>query len=110
MFDKKGQILIEASKNVSEDELMELALEIGAEDFISEEDGYEIVTSPEDFSSVRDALKEKGYEFISADVNMVPQTTTVLSDEEQVKSMNKLIDMLEDDDDVQNIYHNWEIM
>ena len=110
MFDKKGQILIEASKNVSEDELMELALEIGAEDFISEEDGYEIVTSPEDFSAVRDALKEKGYEFISADVNMVPQTTTVLSDEEQVKSMNKLIDMLEDDDDVQNIYHNWEIM
>lgn len=110
MFDKKGQILIEASENVSEDELMELALEIGAEDFISEEDGYEIVTSPEDFSSVRDALKEKGYEFISADVNMVPQTTTVLSDEEQVKSMNKLIDMLEDDDDVQNIYHNWEIM
>lgn len=110
MFDKKGQILIEASKNVSEDELMELALEIGAEDFISEEDGYEVVTSPEDFSSVRDALKEKGYEFISADVNMVPQTTTVLSDEEQVKSMNKLIDMLEDDDDVQNIYHNWEIM
>ena len=110
MFDKKGQILIEASKNVSEDELMELALEIGAEDFISEEDGYEIVTSPEDFSSVRDALKEKGYEFISADVNMVPQTTTVLSDEEQVKFMNKLIDMLEDDDDVQNIYHNWEIM
>ena len=110
MFDKKGQILIEASKNVSEDELMELALEIGAEDFISEEDGYEIVTSPEDFSSVRDALKEKGYEFISADVNMVPQTTTVLSDEEQVKSINKLIDMLEDDDDVQNIYHNWEIM
>lgn len=110
MFDKKGQILIEASENVSEDELMELALEIGAEDFISEEDGYEIVTSPEDFSSVRDILKEKGYEFISADVNMVPQTTTVLSDEEQVKSMNKLIDMLEDDDDVQNIYHNWEIM
>ncbi len=110
MFDKKGQILIEASENVSEDELMELALEIGAEDFISEEDGYEIVTSPEDFSAVRDALKEKGYEFISADVNMVPQTTTVLSDEEQVKSMNKLIDMLEDDDDVQNIYHNWEIM
>ena len=110
MFDKKGQILIEASKNVSEDELMELALEIGAEDFISEEDGYEIVTSPEDFSSVRDALKEKGYEFISADVNMVPQTTIVLSDEEQVKSMNKLIDMLEEDDDVQNIYHNWEIM
>lgn len=109
MFDKKGQILIEASENVDEEELMDLALESGAEDFITEEDGYEIITTPEDFSAVRDSLKEKGYEFISADVKMIPQTTTALTDEEQVKSMNKMIDMLEDDDDVQNIYHNWEI-
>lgn len=109
MFDKKGQILIEASDSIDEEELMDLSLEAGAEDFITEEDGYEIITTPEDFSSVRDSLKEKGYEFISADIKMIPQTTTTLTDEEQIKSMNKMIDMLEDDDDVQNIYHNLEI-
>ena len=109
MFDKKGQILIEASDSVDEEELMDLSLEAGAEDFITEEDGYEIITTPEDFSNVRDVLQEKGYNFISADIKMIPQTTTVLTDEEQIKSMNKMIDMLEDDDDVQNIYHNLEI-
>lgn len=109
MFDKKGQILIEASDSVGEEELMDLSLEAGAEDFITEEDGYEIITTPEDFSNVRDVLQEKGYNFISADIKMIPQTTTVLTDEEQIKSMNKMIDMLEDDDDVQNIYHNLEI-
>ena len=109
MFDNKGQILIEASDDVSEDELMEVALEAGAEDFITEEDGYEVVTSPEDFAAVRDELQAKGYEFISADVKLIPQTTTELTDETMLKNMNKLVDMLEDDDDVQNVYHNWEI-
>ena len=109
MFDNKGQILIEASDDVSEDELMEAALEAGAEDFITEEDGYEVVTAPEDFAAVRDELQAKGYEFISADVKLIPQTTTELTDETQLKNMNKLVDMLEDDDDVQNVYHNWEI-
>ncbi|MBO3444979.1 YebC/PmpR family DNA-binding transcriptional regulator [Clostridium sp. CCUG 7971] len=109
MFDKKGQILIEANDDVSEDELMEVALEAGAEDFITEEDGYEVVTTPEEFSQVRDELQAKGYEFISADVKLIPQTITELTDEDQLKQMNKLVDMLEDDDDVQNIYHNWEI-
>ena len=109
MFDNKGQILIEASDDVSEDELMEVALEAGAEDFITEEDGYEVVTSPEDFAAVRDELQAKGYEFISADVKLIPQTTTELTDETQLKNMNKLVEMLEDDDDVQNVYHNWEI-
>ena len=109
MFDNKGQILIEASDDVSEDELMEAALEAGAEDFITEEDGYEVVTAPEDFAVVRDELQAKGYEFISADVKLIPQTTTELTDETQLKMMNKLVDMLEDDDDVQNVYHNWEI-
>ena len=93
----------------SEDELMEAALEAGAEDFITEEDGYEVVTAPEDFAAVRDELQAKGYEFISADVKLIPQTTTELTDETQLKMMNKLVDMLEDDDDVQNVYHNWEI-
>lgn len=109
MFDNKGQILIEASEDVSEEELMEVALEAGAEDFITEEDGYEVVTTPEEFTAVRDELQAKGYEFISADVKLIPQTTTELTDEEQLKFMNKLVDMLEDDDDVQNIYHNWQI-
>ena len=109
MFDNKGQILIEASDDVSEDELMEAALEAGAEDFITEEDGYEVVTAPEDFAVVRDELKAKGYEFISADVKLIPQTTTELTDETMLKNMNRLVDMLEDDDDVQNVYHNWEI-
>ena len=110
MFDNKGQILIEASDDVSEDELMEVALEAGAEDFITEEDGYEVVTAPEDFAAVRDELKAKGYEFISADVKLIPQTTTELTDETMLKNMNRLVDMLEDDDDVQNVYHNWEIV
>ena len=109
MFDKKGQILIAADENVSEDELMETALEAGAEDLIVEEDGYEVLTAPEDFSAVRDELQSKGYEFISADVKLLPQTTTKLTEEEQLKFMNRLVDMLEDDDDVQNIYHNWEM-
>ncbi|MEF9990987.1 MAG: YebC/PmpR family DNA-binding transcriptional regulator [Romboutsia sp.] len=109
MFDNKGQILIEASDEISEDELMEIALEAGAEDFIVEEDGYEVVTEPADFPTVRDELKAKGYDFISAQVKLIPQTSTELTDEGQLKFMNKLVDMLEDDDDVQNVYHNWEI-
>ena len=108
MFDRKGQILIAEADGVTEDQLMDDALEAGADDIITEEDGFEVVTTPEDFNAVRDALLEKGYEFVSADVKLVPQTTTVLSDEAQVKSMEKLIDLLEDDDDVQNVFHNWE--
>ena len=109
MFDRKGQILVGASDSVSEDELMEAALDAGAEDLISEEDGYEVLTAPEDFQTVRDALAEAGYEFITADVKLLPQTTTELTEDGQLKAMEKLIDMLEDDDDVQNVYHNWEI-
>ena len=108
MFDRKGQILI-AAENANEEQLMDDALEAGADDIITEEDGFEVVTTPEDFNAVKDALLEKGYEFVSADVKLVPQTTTVLSEEGQVKAMEKLIDALEDDDDVQNVFHNWEI-
>ena len=107
-FDKNGQILI-AAENVSEEQLMDDALEAGADDIITEEDGFEVVTAPEDFNAVRDALVEKGYEFVSADIKLIPQTTTVLDNEGQVKAMEKLIDLLEEDDDVQNVYHNWEI-
>jgi len=106
MFDRKGQILVASGDGVSEDELMDTALEAGAEDFITEEEGYEVVTAPEDFNTVRDELKSKGYEFLSADIKMIPQTTSQLTEEDQLKMMDKLIDMLEEDDDVQDIYHN----
>lgn len=109
MFDRKGQILVASGDGVSEDELMDTALEAGAEDFITEEEGYEVVTAPEDFNTVRDELKSKGYEFLSADIKMIPQTTSQLTEEDQLKMMDKLIDMLEEDDDVQDIYHNWEM-
>ena len=108
MFDRKGIILI-SGENAEEEKLMEEALELGAEDFIADEDGFEILTSPEDFNSVRDGLESAGYEFVMADVKLIPQTTTKLEDEGQIKSMEKLIDTLEADDDVQNVHHNWDI-
>ena len=108
MFDRKGQIFI-SNENADEDQLMEEALELGAEDFIPDEDGFEIITSPEDFNAVRDGLEEKGYEFVAADVKLLPQTTSVVDDEGQVKSLEKLLDTLEDDDDVQKVHHNWEM-
>ncbi|RRD94871.1 YebC/PmpR family DNA-binding transcriptional regulator [Clostridiales bacterium COT073_COT-073] len=107
MFDKKGQIIIEKSAKIDEDELMMLALDSGAEDFVSEEDGYEVITDPDNFSDVNDALLNAGYQPISAEVTQIPQTTTDLNDPESIKAMNKLLDMLDDDDDVQNVYHNW---
>lgn len=107
MFDRKGQIFI-SNEDAEEDKLMEDSLELGAEDFIPDEDGFEIITAPEDFNTVRDGLEEKGYKFIFADVKLIPQTTSVLAEEGQIKSMEKLLDVLEADDDVQNVHHNWE--
>ena len=99
MFDEKGIILINKDK-ADEDELMMEALDAGADDFNAEEDDYfEIITSPEGFGKVREALEEKGYEFESAEVMRIPQTTVTLSDELDKKNMNKLIDMLDDNDD-----------
>lgn len=107
MFDRKGQIFIER-EDLDEDEVMEAALEAGAEDFVPDEEGFEVITMPEDFMTVKDALEAKGYTFAAADVRMIPQTTSKLDTEEQVKQMNKMIDMMEDDDDIQEIFHNWE--
>ena len=87
---------------------MEAALEAGAEDFSAEDGAYEITTAPEDFSAVREALEGQGYEFLSAEIDMVPQTMTSLS-EEQRKHFEKMLDMLEDNDDVQNVYHNADL-
>lgn len=106
MFDEKGVILIEKG-NADEDSVMMDALDAGADDFSAEEDEYfEITTSPASFSEVREALEAKGYEFASAEVMKIPQTTVELTDELDIKNMNKLIDMLDDNDDVQNVYHN----
>ncbi|HHW23119.1 MAG TPA: YebC/PmpR family DNA-binding transcriptional regulator [Clostridiaceae bacterium] len=108
LFDQKGQIIIEKDPSIDEDDLMMAALDAGAEDFNSEDEYYEILTEPGDFSGVCDALEKKGLTFLSAEVTMVPKTTTELTDPEAVEKMEKLIDRLEDHDDVQNIWHNWE--
>jgi len=107
MFNKKGVIVIEkSSTDLSEDELMMMALDAGAEDFKAEEEVYEITTSPSDFSTVREALEEKGLNFLEASVQMVP-TTTVELDEATGEKMQRLIDNLEDNDDIMNVYSNW---
>lgn len=108
MFNRKGVILIEKLESINEDDLMMEALEAGAEDFNVEEEYFEIVTAPEDFSAVREALEKKGYEFMEAEVEMVPATMTKLTDPKHIEFMDKLIDNLEDLDDVQNVYHNWD--
>lgn len=105
MFDRKGVILIEKDQSIDEDSLMDIALESGAEDFITEDEGFEILTAPEDFDAVKEALQQGGYDLVSAEITMVPQTYTTLEESLQ-KSMEKLIDMLEDDDDIQDIYTN----
>ena len=108
MFDRKGVIVIEG-EGLDEDTVMEAALEAGADDFTFDGDVFEITTEPNDLGAVRDALEEKGYKFISAEVQYIPQTTTVIEDEEQIAKMEKLIDMLEENDDVQGIWHNWDM-
>lgn len=109
MFDKKGQILVAKEDcEMDADELMMFALDAGAEDFSEEEDCYEILTDPDDFSAVREALEKEGIEMAEAEVTMIPQTYVKLTDEAAIKSLQKTLDLLEDDDDVQNVYHNWE--
>ncbi|MEG0251559.1 MAG: YebC/PmpR family DNA-binding transcriptional regulator [Christensenellaceae bacterium] len=103
MFDKKGVLVIDGTAN--EEELMDAALEAGAEDFAVDDDVYEIITAPEDFSAVREALETAGYEFLSAQLDRLPQTTATLNEEQQEK-FDKMLDMLEDNDDVQEVYHN----
>lgn len=108
MFNKKGLILIEKDGKTNEDDLMMEALDAGAEDFNVEEDYFEIQTDPNDFSGVRETLENKGYEFMEADVEMLPTVMTKLTDPKQIEQMDKLIENLEDMDDVQNVYTNWE--
>lgn len=108
MFDRKGVIIIENTGNINEEDLMMEAIEAGAEDFNTEDEYFEILTDPSNFSAVREALENKGYEFVEADIQMIPQTTVKLDDSKQIEMMEKLIDSLEDLDDVQSVWHNWE--
>ena len=108
MFDKKGVIIIENDGDIDEETLMMDVLEAGAEDFIPSEEIYEITTAPEDFSAVSDALEKKGYVLAEAEVKMVPQTTTHLSDEKQLEQLGKLLDGLDDNDDVIDVFHSWD--
>ncbi len=109
MFDKKGQIIIDKEEcEMDADDLMMMALDAGAEDFSEEEDSFEITTAPEDFSQVREALEKENLPMASAEVTMIPQTWVSLTDEQDIKMMNRILDLLDEDDDVQEVYHNWE--
>ncbi len=106
-FDQKGVIVIE-KEDLDEDTVMMDALDAGAADFEPQDEVFEITTTPDDFASVVAALEEKGYAFLSAEVAMVPQNYIKLENEDDIRNMEKLIELLEDDDDVQNVYHNWD--
>lgn len=109
MFDQKGQIIIDREEcDMDPDGLMMLALDAGAEDFSEEEDSFEILTAPDDFSAVRQKLEEEGIPMASADVTMIPQNYMALTDETALKQLNRTLDMLDEDDDVQAVYTNLE--
>lgn len=109
MFDKKGQIIISKEEcEMSADDLMMMALDAGAEDFAEEEDSFEIVTTPEDFGEVYKSLDEAGIPMAQAEVTMIPQTTVTLTDETDINNLQRTLDLLDDDDDVQEVYHNGE--
>lgn len=107
MFDEKGQIIIDREEcEMSADDLMMIALDAGAEDFNEEEDYFEVLTAPDDFSAVREALEKEGIPMAEADVAMIPQTKTALDDETGRKNLQRILDLLDDSDDVQNVYTN----
>ncbi|MGP1410555.1 MAG: YebC/PmpR family DNA-binding transcriptional regulator [Peptoanaerobacter stomatis] len=105
MFERKGEIIIEKNDSINEDEIMEVSLEANAQDFVTEEDCYVIYTDVADFLEVKTALESKNYEFVSADVKLIPANYTTI-DESNEKMMERLLDSLEDDDDIQNVFHN----
>ena len=109
IFDKRGQILIDKEEcDMDADELMMTALDLGAEDFNDEEDSYEILTDPDNFSDVREGLEKLNIPMVNAEVTMIPQNWITLSDEEDIKKMNRILDLLDAEDDVQNVYHSWD--
>ena len=109
MFDQKGQIIIDREEcDMDADDLMMMALDAGAEDFSEEEDSFEILTSPDDFSKVRETLEKEGIPMAEAEITMIPQNYVTLSDENDIKFLNRTLDLLDEDDDVQAVYHNWD--
>ena len=109
MFDNKGEIVIEREPGMDEDEMMMMALDAGAEDMKAQDDVFVIYTAPGDFSAVREALENQGLSFLSADKKMIPQNTVAVSDPDTVAKIEKLLDMLDDNDDVADVYHNAEL-
>jgi transcriptional/translational regulatory protein YebC/TACO1 len=107
MFSEVGQIMVE-TEHADEDELMLLTADAGADDFVVQDGGYEIITSSENFSDVREAIEKAGIPMVSAEITMLPQKYVTLTTPEELKSINKMMDLLDDEDDVQNVFHNWE--
>lgn len=109
MFDEKGQIIIAKEDcDMEADDLMMMALDAGAEDFAEEEDSFEVLTAPEDFETVRVALEKENIQMAEASVTMLPQNYVALSSEEDLTNINRILDLLDEDDDVQEVYHNWD--
>ena len=109
MFDRKGQIVIDKEEcDMDADDLMMLALDAGAEDFTEEEDSFIVLTDPDDFSAVREALEQEKIAMADAQVTMIPQTYVELTDEQDLYNINKILSLLDEDDDVQEVYHNWD--
>lgn len=106
MFDRKGVIVIEKTDDIDEDALMEAALEAGMDDMITYDDSFEVLTDPDDFNDVSQALKDAGYEFVEADVEYLPSMESTPTEEHDIKNLKKMIEILEDNDDVQKVYHN----
>ena len=110
MFDEKGLMIVSKEDYETDaDEFMMLAIDSGAEDFSEEEESYEITTSPEDFDSVREALEAKNIPFVSAEITKIPQNYVTLTAEDDIKKMNRILGLLDEEDDVQNVYHNWDM-
>ena len=109
MFDKKGVLVIERTPDSDEDEMMMTVLDAGAEDMQTMDDAFEVTTDPNEFSTVREKLEAQGLSFLSAEVQMIPQNTVVPADEDTLQKVQKLLEMLEDNDDVQNVWHNAEV-
>ena len=109
MFDRKGQIIVDKEEcDMEADDLMMIALDAGAEDFSEEEDSFEIITDPDDFGTVRESLEKEGVPMVEAEVTMIPQNWVTLTNEDDIKNLNRILDLLDEDDDVQNVYHNWD--
>ena len=109
MFDRKGVIVIERNADMDEDEVMMAALDAGAEDFVPQDDAFEIYTTPVAFSAVREALETNGYTFLSAEIDMIPQNTVAIKDDETAQKVEKFLDWVNDNDDVQDVFHNGDM-